>query len=146
MNVFLNQKWTKGMFSSLGRRQAASIKIGRRQADAIKIGCWRWRNTVYSRESRISWLFSYLFREISAKTKLSNIFRIIFEYGKKFVLSFAKHENPENPVFRIALIWILKWNVASKCFNYISCVLIFEKIEILLKFSIKPSCQTPFKH
>jgi len=38
-----------------------------------------------------------LFCEISANTKISNFFRVKFEYEKK-VLSFAKMENPEkNP-------------------------------------------------
>jgi len=39
-----------------------------------------------------------LFREISANTKISNLFRIKFEFGKKTVSSFAKPENPEKKI------------------------------------------------
>jgi hypothetical protein len=43
-----------------------------------------------------------LFCEITANTKISNLFQVKFEYGKKTVSSFAKMENPEKKSFRIA--------------------------------------------
>jgi len=45
----------------------------------------------------------YFFREITGCTEIPDFFRIKFEFGKKFVPSFAKSENPEKKSFRIAL-------------------------------------------
>jgi len=47
---------------------------------------------------RVSHLLLHLFRKIFANTKIPNIFRIIFEYGKKSVSSFAKHKNTEKSI------------------------------------------------
>jgi len=84
-------------------------------------------NTMYSQESQVSWLFLYLFHKISAKTKLSNIFRVKFEYEKKpFCLS--QNQKIRKKSFRIALI--LMWKQLVVVFS------VFVKLSSLIKLKI----------
>jgi len=46
----------------------------------------------------------HLFRKIFAKPKLSNFYRIKFEFDNQIILIFAKGENPKINFFRIALL------------------------------------------
>jgi len=61
-------------------------------------------NTVYSRESRVSWLFSYLLRKITANTKISNLYRVKFKYGKK--------------LFHLSGKWKIRKKFLSHCLCY----------------------------
>jgi len=65
---------------------------------------WHSRHYTIIKHIRVPDFVPYLFLEITANTKISNLFRIKFEFGKKNVSSFAKTENPEKNSFRIALI------------------------------------------
>jgi len=66
---------------------------------------------------RVSHLLPHLFREIFANTKIPNIFRIIFEYGKKSVSSFAKHKNTEKKSFAL-LKYLSFLNFNFKVFSF----------------------------